>query len=331
MHAACCVFPAFVLKSVVSSGADAGGDFTEGHAMEERLKHYLRQTGHIVDELEKERREGVPENGKGSCDRIRKEKQELLVQIGFFQHERLVHLLVTVLFALLTMLVFIQAVTAFSLWSGVLLLSLLVLLVPYIRHYYILENGTQKLYQYYDRLEALLKDGGDDKGQRKAGTQDVVVKEIDDAGTKCSIARAVLEALPEWFELREAREDYIKKSAEQLFFAAFREESPVGFLCLTETGKDTAELAVMGVLKQYHRQGIGRALFEAARVCALQKGYSFLQVKTVQMGHYEDYDRTNRFYQSLGFKELEVLSTLWDEANPCQIYVRKTEGDRLYE
>ena len=29
---------------------------------------------------------------------------------------------------------------------------LLILLIPYIRHYYILENGVQKLYTYYDRL-----------------------------------------------------------------------------------------------------------------------------------------------------------------------------------
>ena len=46
-----------------------------------------------------------------------------------------------------------------------------------------------------------------------------------------------------------------------------------------------------------------------------------IQVKTVKMGMYEDYDRTNRFYISLGFKEFEVLNSLWDENNPCQIYV----------
>ena len=45
-----------------------------------------------------------------------------------------------------------------------------------------------------------------------------------------------------------------------------------------------------------------------------------MQVKTVKMGVYEDYDRTNRFYLSVGFRELEVLP-LWDEANPCQVYV----------
>lgn len=70
-----------------------------------------------------------------------------------------------------------------------------------------------------------------------------------------------------------------------------------------------------------HRKGVGRKLFTHAKEIAAVSGYSFLQVKTVQMGKYEDYDRTNRFYLALGFKEFEVFPTLWDENNPCQIYV----------
>ena len=77
----------------------------------------------------------------------------------------------------------------------------------------------------------------------------------------------------------------------------------------------------MGVLKEYHRQGIGRELVYNAKRAASEAGYSFMQVKTVQMGKYEEYDRTNRFYLSLGFQEFEVFPTLWDEWNPCQIYV----------
>ena len=49
--------------------------------------------------------------------------------------------------------------------------------------------------------------------------------------------------------------------------------------------------------------------------------YEFMQVKTVKMGMYEDYDKTNEFYFSCGFKEFEVFPLLWDAANPCQIYV----------
>ena len=77
----------------------------------------------------------------------------------------------------------------------------------------------------------------------------------------------------------------------------------------------------MGVVKEHHRKGIGRALFEEARLEAARLGYSFIQVKTVQMGRYKEYDETNLFYLSLGFKELEVFPTLWDEWNPCQIYI----------
>ena len=75
------------------------------------------------------------------------------------------------------------------------------------------------------------------------------------------------------------------------------------------------------MLPECHRKGYGRKLVEAAKQIAVEKGYSFLQVKTVQMGRYEEYDRTNRFYLALGFKEFEVFPTLWDERNPCQIYV----------
>ena len=94
-----------------------------------------------------------------------------------------------------------------------------------------------------------------------------------------------------------------------------------GFLYLYETGKATLELYVTGVKKQYHRMGIGRSLFQAAYAYAKAHGYSFLQVKTVQMGNYAEYDETNLFYQSLGFQEFEVFPTLWDEQNPCQVYV----------
>ena len=149
----------------------------------------------------------------------------------------------------------------------------------------------------------------------------MLIQEVTDKTEKQQITRLVLEALPDWFGIQESRETYIRESADLPFFAAYDGNRPVGFLCLKETGKDTAELHVMGILKEYHRKGIGRELFLKAREYAARNGYSFLQVKTVQMGRYEDYDDTNRFYLALGFKEFEVFPTLWDEWNPCQVYV----------
>lgn len=83
---------------------------------------------------------------------FRKLKGELLVKIGFMQHERLIHFLVTVLFALLMFM----SLTAYfiSQINGMLAASalMLILLVPYIAHYYFLENGVQKLYKIYDEV-----------------------------------------------------------------------------------------------------------------------------------------------------------------------------------
>ena len=75
-----------------------------------------------------------------------------LIQIEFFMHERLVHLLVTLAFAIFGFMIFIVLVMNFQ--PGLLLLfgAILVLLIPYIMHYYLLENGVQKMYRQYDEM-----------------------------------------------------------------------------------------------------------------------------------------------------------------------------------
>lgn len=78
----------------------------------------------------------------------------------------------------------------------------------------------------------------------------------------------------------------------------------------------------MGVLKEFHRKGTGRKLMEALEEEAAKK-YSYLQVKTVDEGHYDEYDQTIVFYKKVGFKKLEVFPTLWDEWNPCLILIKK--------
>ncbi len=61
---------------------------------------------------------------------------------------------------------------------------------------------------------------------------------------------------------------FLWKSANWTFFAAKEDDEAVGFLCLKETGNATVELAVMGVLMDYHRNGIGRHLVERAKEAA---------------------------------------------------------------
>ena len=148
------------------------------------------------------------------------------------------------------------------------------------------------------------------------------VRRIASPDEKASIASDILLALPDWFGLPDSTQKYIDDSRNMPFFAAVREGQAVGFAALKETSPCAGEIYVMGVLPAYHRSGIGRQMFAAIRAEAIARGYRLLQVKTVQTGHYEEYDRTNAFYQRMGFLPLECLPTLWDEWNPCQLMVK---------
>lgn len=72
--------------------------------------------------------------------------------LSYFQHERLVHLVVTALTALLTMLSLILFVYMPCLLTGTLMIVLLVLTAAYLYHYYYLENGVQLMYDLMDKL-----------------------------------------------------------------------------------------------------------------------------------------------------------------------------------
>jgi len=94
------------------------------------------------------------ENRLESCQRDELEDilKEHLDKIQFMQHERLIHFLVTMLFAFM----FFICLGIFMLTENISLILLLILIlgliVPYIRHYYFLENNVQKMYYVYDEI-----------------------------------------------------------------------------------------------------------------------------------------------------------------------------------
>ena len=162
-----------------------------------------------------------------------------------------------------------------------------------------------------------------EKSMPMKGVKPMHVVMIDEPAERMHIAREILAGLPEWFGIPESTEAYIRESAEQLFFSAMEDGEAVGFMTLKETSPYTAELAVCGVKKHLHRSGTGRALFDALRACAAERGYEYLQVKTVAAGCYPEYDTTRIFYERMGFRALEVFPTLWDESNPCLVMIQK--------
>ena len=90
-----------------------------------------------------------------SDEELLKFRAELLKRIEFYQHERLIHLIVTMSFAVF----FLLSLTMYFANSqiGLMLLTalLLIMLIAYIKHYYFLENSVQKMYKFYYKIENL--------------------------------------------------------------------------------------------------------------------------------------------------------------------------------
>lgn len=111
--------------------------------MEKRLRNYLMYMREFT-------------SSEHSMVECKTAYDNLMIQISFFQHERLVHLLVTLAFAILTIGGIIACVFVQTIPLLLMTILLLCLLIPYIRHYYILENGVQELYTRFDYLFRIL-------------------------------------------------------------------------------------------------------------------------------------------------------------------------------
>lgn len=110
--------------------------------MTKQIKEYLEHLRLFLD-------------GEHSQEEYAAELSRLHVRIGFFSHERLIHLLVTLGFAVFFLIALFMALIKGGAGLFVLAALFLVLLVPYIKHYYFLENSVQKMYLIYNKLEQL--------------------------------------------------------------------------------------------------------------------------------------------------------------------------------
>ncbi len=152
--------------------------------------------------------------------------------------------------------------------------------------------------------------------------KEINIQQVENSKKKKEIARDILLDLAEWFENETANENYIEKSSKMPFIGGFIGDKPLAFIVMNKTSDETCEIFVMGVKKDFHRLGIGKLIYEQFEQLARNLGFSYVQVKTVASGYYKEYDLTNKFYQAMGFAKLEILKDLWDEQNPCQIYIK---------
>ena len=153
----------------------------------------------------------------------------------------------------------------------------------------------------------------------------LVIKEVKDEEPKMAVVAEVLKDLPEWFGIPESTQAYIEGAKDLKVWAAFQESDLLGFVSLSYSSEDCAEIDCLGVKKAHQGRGIGSQLLATLESEARKNVdyVDYLQVKTVAEGSNKDYDRTNVFYRSLGFKKLEIFPQLWGPQNPCQILIKK--------
>ncbi|STX50952.1 Acyl-CoA N-acyltransferase [Legionella busanensis] len=120
-----------------------------------------------------------------------------------------------------------------------------------------------------------------------------------------TLCRTITEDLPEYFGLPEANKHYIIGVKSRTNFAAKDEDNTIGLVSIDFPYPNNANIYWLAVKRNFHRQGIGKQLIEAACQFAKIKGARTITVETLSPSESdENYLRTYLFYQSVGFNPL---------------------------
>jgi len=120
------------------------------------MKKYVLQTMNAVRKYIDEEMKNAP------AEKTSEVLTEFEKKIEYFQHERLIHLLVTLAFAtwLLFEIYCLFVLPAEFLIAGILLVLIFFgLTIGYVMHYYFLENSVQKMYHMRDEIRAFINKG----------------------------------------------------------------------------------------------------------------------------------------------------------------------------
>ena len=144
-----------------------------------------------------------------------------------------------------------------------------------------------------------------------------VTTRIEESGCG-AICGSILDALPHWFGIPESVADYVAVADRAPSVVASTGGRDIGITTVVRHSPYAAEVYVMGVLPEYHRHGVGRAMLRAAEARLAREGVEFLQVKTLSPSKPDDgYERTRAFYLAYGFRPLEEFPLLWNPDNPA--------------
>ena len=103
--------------------------------MKEYLYNYIDEIDNLLKDNKKIKEEDIKKH---------------LVKISFFQHERTIHLYVTMFYAIMFLVFAALGLVHYIFY--IITTILFIFLVFYVIHYFRLENGVQYLYKQYDKM-----------------------------------------------------------------------------------------------------------------------------------------------------------------------------------
>jgi len=92
----------------------------------------------------------------------------------------------------------------------------------------------------------------------------VKIEQINNPDKKSEICYNIIDNLDNWFGKEDTNQKYSRGVREDFFLSAQIGDIPIGFISVKDHNQFTSEVYVLGILKEFHKKGIGERLIKIA-------------------------------------------------------------------
>ena len=150
---------------------------------------------------------------------------------------------------------------------------------------------------------------------------DLEIQFEKDGPQKAKICNDILWSLPEWFGIDQAIRDYTEAVKELLFVKATLYGKAVGFFAVKVNYRFNADLYVLGIYKEFHRNGIGARMVDFINTYCKSKSIPYMSVKTLSERHPTKIIlRLAHFMKDAGFMHLKSSRPCGEKQTHVSIY-----------
>lgn len=151
-----------------------------------------------------------------------------------------------------------------------------------------------------------------------------MIIKINEPDAKEKAARTLLPQLPDWFGNESSNQNYYRTVRDLDAWVSKNENKEIiGLIVAKIHHNSTGDIYLMAIAPQYHRQGIGKQLIEAAEAFFIRQGCKRIVIKTLSdRVNYAPYLKTCRFYEDMGYEKMITFDEFWDDENPCLLLIK---------